>query len=501
MASGDGTSDGEDTTAGIDDTSGDDNADGGSDGETTDASSDDSSDDSSASDEDSPYTCGNGILEPDEVCDDGEENGSYSHCAQDCRGLASHCGDAVVDPEEVCDNGRNTNTYGGGCNPSCQSLAPYCGDAQRYYLESCDDGNDEINDGCNPDCSTPGETLWSQTWNSIDDAPAAISAWPAGIEWMPNGEAQLVVTELDQQETIWNLRIDPATGDVLSADQFSPSGTDHYRANDVARLGDALVIVGRRSDTADNPAVQTSVILYTAPDGNLHTTVSQPQETPWDRVVADPASGAIGVMHVTDSDTLVIRQYDGAAQLFETTSAGALNAEDYAIAYNNGQLRMAGFLQVGAGALGVLSWAADGSTQYDGFWGEPESYDNMLPRTLIPLSGGGTLAVGGYTFGGVSRAFVVAFADDASGPVWSVYETDGNSSSLDACETPLGNIIVLGTVGVTRLRKLTSTGLEIWSRVIGDGVTDRTTLTCDDAGGALLTGVVDNHVWFGRTAP
>lgn len=63
------------------------------------------------------------------------------------------CGDGIVDPDEICDDGENSGEYG-GCMPGCQHLAARCGDGivngeghDCWYAtyENCDDG--DPNDG------------------------------------------------------------------------------------------------------------------------------------------------------------------------------------------------------------------------------------------------------------------------------------------------------------------------------------------------------------------
>ena len=61
--------------------------------------------------------CGNGILEPDEQCDDGADNSDSEPdaCRTSCR--TPICGDGVADANEQCDDG---NEWGGdGCTPEC----------------------------------------------------------------------------------------------------------------------------------------------------------------------------------------------------------------------------------------------------------------------------------------------------------------------------------------------------------------------------------------------
>jgi len=66
--------------------------------------------------------CGNGILETDESCDDGNQLSGDS-CRNDCRSDES-CGNGVLDPGEGCDDG---NFVGGdGCDSTCRlELSPW----------------------------------------------------------------------------------------------------------------------------------------------------------------------------------------------------------------------------------------------------------------------------------------------------------------------------------------------------------------------------------------
>ena len=84
--------------------------------------------------------CGDGIVTPDEVCDDGINDGSYGKCTPDCK-RGPYCGDKKLQtPPEECDDGVNLSLYG-GCAPGCKK-APFCGDGKvdGAFGEQCDDG-------------------------------------------------------------------------------------------------------------------------------------------------------------------------------------------------------------------------------------------------------------------------------------------------------------------------------------------------------------------------
>jgi uncharacterized repeat protein (TIGR03806 family) len=98
--------------------------------------------------ETTPITCGDGTLDPDEECDDGN-NANGDGCAADCT-LEPVCGDGTVTAPEECDDG---NTVGGdGCASDC-TFEPFCGDGILTAPEECDDGNTVDGDGCAADCT------------------------------------------------------------------------------------------------------------------------------------------------------------------------------------------------------------------------------------------------------------------------------------------------------------------------------------------------------------
>jgi fibro-slime domain-containing protein len=97
--------------------------------------------------------CGDGIVTSDEACDDGtaKNDGTYGHCAADCKHRGPYCGDGHPDKAngEECDDGVNASRYG-GCAPGC-ILGPVCGDGVvQSGFEQCDDGK---NDGGYGECA------------------------------------------------------------------------------------------------------------------------------------------------------------------------------------------------------------------------------------------------------------------------------------------------------------------------------------------------------------
>ena len=105
-----------------------------------------------------PY-CGDGILDPNEECDDGNNidgDGCSANCATECGGGDEPvCGDGDMEGDEECDDGNLVD--GDGCSADCIiecDSNPICGDGTTDPGEECDDGNLTDGDGCSSACET-----------------------------------------------------------------------------------------------------------------------------------------------------------------------------------------------------------------------------------------------------------------------------------------------------------------------------------------------------------
>ena len=133
--------------------------------------------------------CGDGLLHPDETCDDGYTDACGS-CNADCSGAGtgSTCGDGTLCPEtEECDD---TNPDGGdGCSATCaveegwdctgapSTCTEVCGDGLIVGSEECDDENTDGGDGCSATCTVePGSKCAGEPSVCITSIPA-VSEW------------------------------------------------------------------------------------------------------------------------------------------------------------------------------------------------------------------------------------------------------------------------------------------------------------------------------------
>jgi cysteine-rich repeat protein len=130
-----------------------------------------------------PYDCGNGVVEGTEVCDDGDLNGTYGHCSDDCLSAGDfYCGDGYLAGGEECDcgntqtwsalrtdtsswtyahcaissispasNGQYVATIAQSCEFDCTYPGPSCGDGITNGSEDCDGDIEEDTSVCGVD--------------------------------------------------------------------------------------------------------------------------------------------------------------------------------------------------------------------------------------------------------------------------------------------------------------------------------------------------------------
>lgn len=109
-------------------------------------------------------SCGDGMLDTNEECDDGNtinDDGCSSTCKKETSSTppvsTPVCGNRIVETGEGCDDGNTLN--GDGCSSYCQvettqpvQTTPVCGNGKVESGEGCDDGNTINGDGCSSNC-------------------------------------------------------------------------------------------------------------------------------------------------------------------------------------------------------------------------------------------------------------------------------------------------------------------------------------------------------------
>lgn len=118
-----------------------------------------------------PAGCGNGVLNPGEVCDNGAANvhsigvTNSDRCTTMCRWERPNvCGNGVKEGVETCDDGNSVDTD--ACRNNCQ-LKTTCGNGVKEAGEQCDDGNTNANDACTASCAN-AKCLDGIVWTNVE---------------------------------------------------------------------------------------------------------------------------------------------------------------------------------------------------------------------------------------------------------------------------------------------------------------------------------------------
>ncbi len=157
--------------------------------------------------------CGNGRLDEDETCDDGNTE-SGDGCAADCDDIdegftcavagapcerARVCGDGLQTDGEQCDDGNVDD--GDGCTSTCLLEADHacpepgeacintveCGDGSIAGDETCDDGNTNSDDGCDDSCQV--ENGWTCSTPGVACLPTCGDGEIVGRETCDDGDS------------------------------------------------------------------------------------------------------------------------------------------------------------------------------------------------------------------------------------------------------------------------------------------------------------------------
>ncbi len=151
--------------------------------------------------------CGDGKLwAGHEDCDDGAANADGGACTSECS--PARCGDGkVLDGVEVCDDGVNDGTYG-SCAADCSARAAHCGDGiLDLDAEECDSED--------PDCL--GSCKRATSCLRVHEAEPALPSGPRTI--FPPGVAQGVEVYCDMSSdgggyTFLKVDVDSAVNDL-----------------------------------------------------------------------------------------------------------------------------------------------------------------------------------------------------------------------------------------------------------------------------------------------
>lgn len=146
----------------------------------------------------------------------------------------SICGDGLLNPGEVCDDGAANNDGGYAtstatrhCIATCNGFGPYCGDdiLQTFFGEECDDGNNTAGDLCDALCQneTPPTTVEGGTGGSSGGGGGGSSGGdnPEGTddgEFDIDADTEVEIRGVAYPNATVNILVDGEIEEVVEAD-------------------------------------------------------------------------------------------------------------------------------------------------------------------------------------------------------------------------------------------------------------------------------------------
>jgi len=218
----------------------------------------------------------------------------------------SVCGDGVVESDEVCDDGVNDGGYG-GCNADCTAPGPFCGDGILNGEESCDDGDDIDGNGCNVDCVVSGSVLWTVMYDGPDHGI------DAGRSVAIDLEDNIIVSGTvmaDGQTTAWLRKYNPEGGAIWT--EFFPSSNNDSSAGPMVGLLNGDVVFGGGFDTMDAASSPDAWVQRISGEGTQTWTRTYASPQGWMDQVADLDVDTDGYIYAlfTEANEGFVRKYD-----------------------------------------------------------------------------------------------------------------------------------------------------------------------------------------------
>ncbi|MEZ4452191.1 MAG: DUF4215 domain-containing protein [Nannocystaceae bacterium] len=375
--------------------------------------------------------CGNGMVEGGEECDAGAENSDFGACLLDC--TAASCGDGYVqEGVEACDDGVNDGSYG-GCMPGCAQLGPHCGDGVVGGAEACDDGNEVDGDGCNVTCLESGHEIWTDLYPGRDTGDAVAH----GVAVDHDGSIVVVGEQfvVGENANIWIAKYS-SEGDVLWTRTVIGEGG----GTDIAR-GVAV--------DSEGSYVITGELAVKGEGGNLWLAKLDP--------------GGTEVWSLT---------YNGPADLGDVGNAVAVDSMDniWVVGSEYHLIGLDDIVVQKRDPSGALVWAKtlDNKAGNDRAWGVAVASDDsgyVVGSVYEPI-GLADLWVRRYTASGTD-IFTKTWDQAAGNDVARAVAVDGDDNLVFTGEVYVPN----GLANIVT-RKLTDTGVEVWTQIYDSAGSD-----------------------------
>lgn len=421
------------------------------------------------------------------------------------------CGDGVVEGDEACDDGVNDGAYG-GCTADCSALGPFCGDGVQNGGEDCDDGDTEDGNGCNVDCVVSGSVLWTVTY----DGPDHGDDFAVDVEADSNNNIIVVGNvQVDGDTSVLVAKYTPEGQEIWSTSYSSPYGNTF--AYDVAITpSDDIVVTASNANISGN---QDAWIRKYSPSG----------DTVWTRTHIGPA-GELDIAQSTTTDTAnniytiilegqvslgnglvsIIRKYDSDGQ------------ELWSI-YEDPALRMDAVTILSSGSL-ILTGRTGDNTFWTPLLQEMNLDGGVIGQTVndshapgsyssISTNESGAIGLSLNPQGGNQSQIVVLSPDGME--TWSDVPWGFNSSTRDVDLDDAGWLAATGTAGQDSTlwtRKYHSDGATAWTDTYngpevllgfdqGEGIARDSNGNLITAGTVQDSEITNSDIWIRKLAP
>ena len=447
-----------------------------------------------------------------------DESGSSE--GNDSTGRDAVCGNGMIEGDEVCDDGINDGSYG-GCLPGCTEVGPHCGDGLEQPEEDCDDG-DEINgNGCNVDCVVSGTVLWTRI---VDGPTQGVDSGRAVA--VDDEDAVYAIGTVDDASTTWIRRYDSMGTEDWTETFLGPSNGDSQPAEATWGGEPELHVVGVHDATSAGNADDAWLRRYTSGNGLVDSLT-------WD----NPGSSddaASGVAVNDDGQQFVLGESNrsdlGQSWDIWLRKLDAEGDEMWTQSYDTGAADHAGAVAIdGEGNVIAVGWTSvtgegnnvwlrkystEGATLWTRTYNSPDDCSDYGDD--VAADGDGNVVVVGRTCGDV---LVLKYGSDGSVDWSETY--DGPDGLLDlgagVVADSQGAIIVAGAQWVNGhqdawVRKYSSAGQELWTYAYdseaGGASSDAAAVGVDSTDAVVVVGTLQDvgggstsDVWVQKFAP
>ncbi|MFO7567813.1 MAG: DUF4215 domain-containing protein [Enhygromyxa sp.] len=430
---------------------------------------------------DSSGLCGEGLAEDDHSCSqetDEDESEGDGEGADESEGESEGegegdepsfaCGDGVVEGDEECDDGNEVDDD--GCSNAC--TLPACGDGiiQAELGETCDDGNTRGGDWCASTCLLPGTVIWSRFLELPDTTAQAVAVAPEGniavLASSSSGDSGVLGVNEDG-ELMWSakappqasgLAVDPTGGFVIGGVINHTAQAWHYAPDGVVTKSGIIAPepVSTLRDLSIDGFGWTWVLSTVEGEGGglvmrfggNSAWVFQQFVGKSDRIVAAPDGGA-WVLRANPRQ--VLRYTHGHELAWSSIELAPVAASFADLAVDSqGNAYVVGDVEDGGGLyqFGLSRISAAGQYQWTSYHGDEEVQEAAYAVTALPRGG---VVTAGYTSsdpqGHEADALLSWYGPDGIHKKDFVF--DGPSREdvdwlQDVATDPMGNIVALG---------------------------------------------------------